>query len=115
MSAFSAARRSQDCLPRKKARSTSPLPPSHPQVRLWQKLRRLAKLCCLLERIGQPDQRRLAPGAAEKRDADGKSENVSGGHCDVRIAGDGGGAGASARIVIAIHQVRGKGRRCGGS
>ena len=65
----------------------------------------------LLEGKGELEERGLAPGAAEEGHADWKSENVSGGHGHVGIAGNGSRARAAARVVITVHQVRGPGGR----
>src|SRR5580658_8953705 len=70
-----------------------------------QEARLLPSLGQLLERISDLEQRRLAPGASEKRDANWQSPQKSGRHVDVGIPGDGRSAGAASGGVIAIDQV----------
>src|SRR5258707_680485 len=80
-----------------------------------QESRGLTGFCCLLERIGQPDQRGLAPGAAEEGDSYRQSGDESRGHIDVGISGDSGGVGTASRDVIAIDKVREPSRAASGS
>jgi len=85
---------------------------SHPDGR--QELRRLARLGGLLERIGQLDQRGLAPGAAEERNADGHAEDEFCRDVDIGIAGDGGERGSATSVVVAVDVIGKSGRAGGG-
>ena len=64
-----------------------------------------AGLHLLFPRIGELDERGLAPGRAEERQADGQAAIESGRDGDVRVAGDGRGRGAAAGVAIAVDVV----------
>src|SRR5262249_24081279 len=53
----------------------TPTPVALPQIGRNRKARRLAMFCRLFERVGQLDQRRLAPGGTDERDSDRQPEN----------------------------------------
>ena len=57
------------------------------EVRRRRERRRAAMPGRLLVGVGEPDERRLAPGGAEERHADRQAAEISHRHGDVRIAG----------------------------
>src|SRR3981081_4556295 len=80
-----------------------------------QEARSLTSSHCLFECIGQPYQRGLAPGAAEKGNSNRQAADESRGHINVGISGDGSGVGATSGNVIAIDKVREPGGAAGRS
>src|SRR6266540_637307 len=75
------------------------------QIRGRQEPRRAAVLRGLFVGVGDLDQRRLGPGAAEEGDADRQAELVAGRNRDVRISRDGWHGRAAVHAVIAVDEV----------
>src|SRR4029077_5743054 len=79
-----------------------------------QEARLLPYLRQLLERIGDLEQCRLAPGAPEEGDPDRQPPEVSTCHVDIGIARNGGGARTASGGVITVDQVGEPGGSCRG-
>ncbi len=59
----------------------------------------------LLEGVGEPSRRRLAPGAADEREPDRQAGDEPRRDGDARVAGHGGRRRAAADVVVAVHEV----------
>src|SRR5262245_2154443 len=75
------------------------------QPRRRQKLRWLSSLSCLFECVGNLDERWLAVGLSEQRNAYRNSVYIPGRYGDVRIPGDRGSRRIAAAEVIAIDEI----------
>ena len=89
------------------------LPRGESQASVGRKRGGLPMHSYLLERIRQPDQRRLAPRAPDEREIDRQAPRLAHRHADARISRHRGRRGAPAGEVVAVDQVGRPGRIAG--